>query len=222
MEEIRQEIQDSNYNYLFNIYTPNTNILDSPDETINYIEAFLKTRHSDTGTPTTPIIQIAYPDAQEHITPDIRAEARANTIVTATASALNASSPTNISTLDPESPLSCSTEEPSNFLSTNPPYKPKEDPTSISDSTISGSPRAEPSHCPETSPTEITAEGLTSIIASDQKLYSPSEDTPSLHYLIPYDLPTEEPTLLLASEPNFHSPIEYPSRFQYIFHHQFT
>ena len=42
MEEIGQKIQYATSDYLVNIPTPKTNLLDTSDDTINYIEAFLQ------------------------------------------------------------------------------------------------------------------------------------------------------------------------------------
>ena len=92
MEYIKQYIQDATSYYLVNTSTANTNLLDTADDTITYIRAFLQPCHYYPESPTT----------QDHLTPDISTEACAPTSATATASAPNASSPTN--------PLSNSTE----------------------------------------------------------------------------------------------------------------
>ena len=90
-----------NFNKLVNIPTSNTNILDKSDETINYIEAFLHDCHSYPVPPTNPIIQFYCPASQEHLTPDIIAEAHAEAAAAATESSPNAVSPDNMSTLIP-------------------------------------------------------------------------------------------------------------------------
>ena len=74
IEEIRQKIQDANSNYLFNILTPNTNILYTADETINYTDELLQDHHSYPGPPSTPISQFYSLAAQEHLTPDLIVE----------------------------------------------------------------------------------------------------------------------------------------------------
>ena len=51
LEEISQEIQDVTSNYLVNITIPNTNPLDTADETINYIRSFFQARHYYPGPP---------------------------------------------------------------------------------------------------------------------------------------------------------------------------
>ena len=177
--------------YLVNIPTPNTIFLDAADEKINYTEAFLQTHHSYIGPTTTPISNISSTAAQEHITLNIITESCATTTATATASAPDLISPSIIYTMAPEIPLSDSTEEPYNFLSTHPHDKTKEDHTSIIDYTPNESPRDEPSRFQETSLTVLPTEELTSIIASDPKVYSPREDTPRLPYLLQYELPAE-------------------------------
>ena len=99
MEQIKQYIQDATSDYLVNITTPNTNLLDTADDTIKYIKAFFQACHSYPGPPTTPTSQFSSPDAQEHITPDLRAEAHTTTYSTDTASVPNVISPTTLSTL---------------------------------------------------------------------------------------------------------------------------
>ena len=54
MEETRQENQDATSNSLLKVTTPNTNHLDTNDEKINYIKAFLKAHHSHPVPLTTP------------------------------------------------------------------------------------------------------------------------------------------------------------------------
>ena len=125
IEGIKQDIQGTNSNYLINIPTPNTNIMNTSDDTTKDIKAFLQTNHFYHWPPTTPISQFLSLDFQERLTPDLRAEVCTTTAASATASAPNASSPTTISTLAPEAPLSDSTDRPSNFLSTHPTEKPK-------------------------------------------------------------------------------------------------
>ena len=39
IEEIKHNIQDATYNYLIKIPTPNTNLLNTADDTIKYIKA---------------------------------------------------------------------------------------------------------------------------------------------------------------------------------------
>ena len=42
LEEIRKDIQDATSNFFFNINTPNTHILGTADETINYTKWLLQ------------------------------------------------------------------------------------------------------------------------------------------------------------------------------------
>ena len=71
MKEIRKEIQDATSYYLINSPTHNTNLLDTSDETINYIEEFLNTRHPYPVPPTTPNSHLSSPYALEHLIPVI-------------------------------------------------------------------------------------------------------------------------------------------------------
>ena len=139
MKYTKQDIQDATSDYLVNTPTPDTNILDTTDDTIDYIKEFLQPRHYYTEPTTTPTSHFYSPTNQYHLTPDLRADSRNTTTATATetSSLPNASSPTNS--------LSNSTEEPSNFLSTHPPGKPREDNASITNDTPSDSPRFESS-----------------------------------------------------------------------------
>ena len=73
LEVIRQDIQDDTSNYLVNIPTPNTNILDTDYETINYIGSFFKYHYYYPIFPVTSISQIYYPYSQEHLKTDLRA-----------------------------------------------------------------------------------------------------------------------------------------------------
>ena len=59
LEVIRQDIQDTTSDYLVNIPTPNKNIMDTADETINYIEAFFQAYHYYLGPTATPTSQIS-------------------------------------------------------------------------------------------------------------------------------------------------------------------
>ena len=103
-EEINQHIQDATSNYLVKIPTPNTNLLDTADDTIKHIHEFLQAHHSYPGPPTAPIGQFSSPSAQEHITHDLGSEAHTTTAINATESSPTTSIPTTMSTLDPERP----------------------------------------------------------------------------------------------------------------------
>ena len=71
MEDIKQDIQDATSDYLVNTHTPDTNILDTSDDTIEYIKSFLHPHHPYLEPPTTPISAFSSLDAQEHLTTDI-------------------------------------------------------------------------------------------------------------------------------------------------------
>ena len=105
MEETKRDIQDATSDYLVNTPTPNTHLLDNADDTIKYIKAFLQPHQYYSEPPTTPISKFSSPTTQEHLTADLRAEARATTAATATTSAPNAASTASMSTLDPENSL---------------------------------------------------------------------------------------------------------------------
>ena len=64
LEKSRQEIQDATSDYVINITTPNTNILDTYDEKINYTKAFFQAHHYYHRPPSTPTSHISYPDAK--------------------------------------------------------------------------------------------------------------------------------------------------------------
>ena len=64
MEDINQDIQDATSYYLVNTLTTSTNILDTVDEKIKYIKAFLYNHHSYPKPPTTPISQFSSPNNQ--------------------------------------------------------------------------------------------------------------------------------------------------------------
>ena len=72
MEYIKQDIQDTIYNYLVNIPIPNNNLLNTNDDTIKYIKEFLQPHHSYTEPLTTLIVQFSSPTNQHHITPYLR------------------------------------------------------------------------------------------------------------------------------------------------------
>lgn len=114
MEEISQEIQDATTDYLINSPSTNINLLDTVDETINYIEALLQTNHSYPGPMYTPNSKIPSISDREHLTPDLRAESRATTADTDTTFVTNMGSADTMSTLYPAEPISDSTEEPPN------------------------------------------------------------------------------------------------------------
>ena len=86
-----EEIQEATSHYLVKIPTPNTNIMDTADQKMNYIESFLQDYDSYPGPPTKPINNISYPSAKEHLTPDLIAEVSATTADTVTASILDLS-----------------------------------------------------------------------------------------------------------------------------------
>ena len=130
MEDIKKDIQYATSYHLVNTPTPDKNILDTADDTINYIKAFLQPHHSYYLSSTT----------QYHLTPDPRKELRATTYATATASAPNA----GIST----SPLLKSIEEPSTFLSTLQLDNQMEEHTPIKNYTQTDCYKFEPSHVP--------------------------------------------------------------------------
>ena len=85
IEYINQDLQDATSNYLVSISTPDTNLLDTTDETIKYIKSSIQPHHYYTEYTTT----------QDRLTPDISTEERATTSATSTASAPTTSSPTN-------------------------------------------------------------------------------------------------------------------------------
>ena len=73
LEEIRQDIQDiqdASYNYLVNMHRPNTYLMGTACETINYITQLFQEHHYYPRLPSTPIIQIYYPIDPEHLPPD--------------------------------------------------------------------------------------------------------------------------------------------------------
>ena len=61
MEEIKKDIQDATNSYIINIPSPNTNLLDTDDNTIKYIQALIQDHHSYPGPLTAPIIQVYSP-----------------------------------------------------------------------------------------------------------------------------------------------------------------
>ena len=188
LEVIRQDIQDTTSDYFVNIPTPNKNIMDTADETINYIEAFFQAYHYYLGPTATPTSQISYPYAPEHLTTDLRSEVRADAAATSTASVPNARSTATRSTLDPKAPVSYPPEDPSNFLSTLPYEKPKEEPTSDPDYTSSDSPRVEPSSLIENSPYGKPTEELHFILNSNPNVHSTRGYKSSLPYIFPSDI----------------------------------
>ena len=109
MKYTKQDIQDATSDYLVNTPTPDTNILDTTDDTIDYIKEFLQPRHYYTEPTTTPTSHFYSPTNQYHLTPDLREELCASTSVTASASAPNRSIPATMSTLALVNPLSDST-----------------------------------------------------------------------------------------------------------------
>ena len=98
---------------------------------------------------------------------------------------------TTIYILDPEATLPDYPEATFNFLQTNPPEKPNQKPTPAPYSTPSGYTRAEPHILLRNSLYEPTTEELTSILASDPKLYSPSGDNSILTCTLTYETSTE-------------------------------
>ena len=95
MGDTKQDIQDATSDKLFNNPTPNTNLLDNADSTINGIREFLKTQNYRPEPPTTPISQFSPPTTHNNLTPDIQSKARATITATSTASAPNTGSPAN-------------------------------------------------------------------------------------------------------------------------------
>ena len=95
MEDIKQDIQDATSDYLVSTYITGKSLLDTPDDTIKYIKTFLQPHQYYSEYNTT----------QDHLTHDLRAEARTTTAVNATAFTPNTGVPTI--------PLYNSTEEPS-------------------------------------------------------------------------------------------------------------
>ena len=106
MEYIKQDIQDATFYYLISTHIPDTNLLNTADDTIKYIGGFIQTHHSYSEPQTT----------QDHLTTDLRAEALSTTTATVTVIASN----TGIST----STLSNSYEESSTLLLTHTTDKP--------------------------------------------------------------------------------------------------
>ena len=62
MEDIKQDIQGTTSNYLVDTSTNDTNLLDTADDTMNYIKAFIQPHHSYPESLTT----------QDYLIPDIR------------------------------------------------------------------------------------------------------------------------------------------------------
>ena len=115
IHDINQDIQEATSDYLVNILTPNTNLLDTNDYIINYIKKFLQPHHYYPKPLTISISQFYSPTTQYHLTPYLRAESRATPYATVTESTPNTSSP--------GTPLSNSTEYPSYFILTHKPYQ---------------------------------------------------------------------------------------------------
>ena len=113
MEYINQDIQDATFNCLVNTPTPNKNLLDNSDDTINYIKEFIQPHHYYPEHPTTQTSRFYSPTNQYHLNTNLRTEARSTTTVTDIVSAPNVHRPTT--------PLTKFNEEPSNFLSTHTP-----------------------------------------------------------------------------------------------------
>ena len=61
LDIVRQNTQENTYDYLINITTPNTNILDTADKTINYTAAFLQDYNYYPEPLNTPNSQLYYP-----------------------------------------------------------------------------------------------------------------------------------------------------------------
>ena len=131
MKETKQDIKDDTSDYLINNTTPNKNILNTANEKIKYIKAYLKPLHTYPEPTATPISQLYYPYTQDHLNTDLNSEALATTTDTAIASTHNTSSPSTMYTLAPANLLSYSTGQPCNFLTIHPPENPREEPTSI-------------------------------------------------------------------------------------------
>ena len=93
MEDTKQDIQDATSNYLVKTPTPDTNILDTTDATIQYTEAFLQPHHYYPEPTTNPISQFYSPTTQIHLTTDTGAEASDATAAIDTESTSKMSSP---------------------------------------------------------------------------------------------------------------------------------
>ena len=73
MADTKQDIQEDTSYRLSSTPTPNTNLLDTNNDTIKYIKAFINPLHSCTEPLTNPISQFSSPTTQDHLTTYISA-----------------------------------------------------------------------------------------------------------------------------------------------------